>query len=271
LYLVRWQFTVWMQAKLSVGVKASRVSILIVAFALLWIGLPIAFVTAGAGHWLKQSGLGMDAFRYLLLGSGLTILALMTMGLRRVGPLATARELGLAPFSVRTSSVSVFAAAVMAGILYVLGQAPQIPDLGSLVAAGIAGTFAEEVGFRGFLFLQFRRWVALPFWVAAIASSALFGLAHYGQGHTVATSLAAASVTFLGGVLFCWLTERSGNLWAAIFLHAGFNVVWTVFKLGDNAVGNLSANLARLTAVATLIVITVAWTQRASLPGQSST
>jgi membrane protease YdiL (CAAX protease family) len=153
----------------------------------------------------------------------------------------------------------------MAAILYVGRGAPQMPDLGSLVAAGIAGTFAEEVGFRGFLFLQFRRWVALPFWVATIASSALFGLAHYGQGHTVATSLAATGVTFLGGVLFCWLTERSGDLWAAIILHAGFNVVWATFKLGDNAVGNLPANAARLTAVATLIVITVAWKQRVVL------
>jgi membrane protease YdiL (CAAX protease family) len=252
-----------MQAKRP-GVKAGKVAILIAGLALLWLGLPIAFVAVGGGHWLKQRGLGIDAFRYLLLGSGLTLLLLMTMGLRRVGPLAAARELGLTPFSARPALVSLFAAALMAGILYLLGQTPQMPDLGSLVAAGIAGTFAEEVAFRGFLFLQFRRWVTLPFWLGALISSALFGLAHYGQGHTVATSLASTSVTFLGAVLFCWLTERSGNLWAAIILHAGFNIVWTIFKLGDNAVGNLPANVARLTAVATLIVITVAWKQRPS-------
>jgi membrane protease YdiL (CAAX protease family) len=255
--------TDWMQAERSV-VKASKVAILIAAFVLLWIGLPLAFVAAGAGHWLKQMGLGIDAFRYLLLGSGLTILVLITMALRRAGPVAAFRELGLTPFSVRACFVSVFAVTVMAAMLWVGGRAPQMPDLGSLVASGIAGTFAEEVAFRGFLFRQFRRWVGFPFWVAAILSSALFGVAHYGQGHTLAGSLAATAVTFLGGVLFCWLTERSGDLWAAIVLHAGLNLVWTIFQLGDNAVGNLPANAARLTAVGTVIVITLARRRRPS-------
>jgi membrane protease YdiL (CAAX protease family) len=253
-----------MQTELSLGGRALRAAILIAAFALLWVGLPIAFVAAGAGHWLKQMGLGVDAFRYLLLGSGLTILLLITMALRRIQPSAAVHELGLTPFSVRACFVSLFAVAVMAAILCVEGQTSRAPDLGSLVASGIAGTFAEEVGFRGFLFLQLRRWVAYPFWVAATLSSVLFGLAHYGQGHTLASSLAATSVTFLGGILFCWLTERWGNLWAAIVLHAGFNLVWTIFQLGDNAVGNLTANVARLPAVACVIAITIACRRRPS-------
>jgi len=228
-----------MQTKLSVRKKAARVAILIAAFALLWIGLPIAFVTAGADDWLKKWGFGNEAFRYLLLGSGLTILLLITMRLRRAGPFTAARELALAAFCTRAFIVSVFATVVMAAILCGLAQTPHMPNLSSLVAVGIAGTFAEEVGFRGFLFLQLRRWLALPFWVAATISSALFGLAHYSQGDTVATSLAATGVTFLGAVLFCWTMERSGDLWAAVTLHAGFNIVWMIFQLGDNAVGNL--------------------------------
>jgi membrane protease YdiL (CAAX protease family) len=253
-----------MQSDLSFGGRALRAAILVAAFALLWVGLPIAFLAAGAANWLKQMDLGVDAFRYLLLGFGLTILLLITMALRRVQPFAAVHQLGLTPFSVRACFVSLFAVAVMAAILWVQGQRPQVPELGSLVASGIAGTFAEEVGFRGFLFLQLRRWVGYPFWVATMLSSVLFGLAHYGQGHTLASSLAATSITFLGGVLFCWLTERWGNLWAAIVLHAGFNLVWTIFQLGDNAVGNLPANAARLTAVASVIALTIACTQRPS-------
>lgn len=229
---------------------------------MLWVGLPIAFLAAGAGHWLKQMDLGTNAFRYLLLGSGLTILVLITMALRREGLFGTVRELGLTPFTPRAVLGSLLAVATMAAILRLRGQGLDMPDVGSLVASGIAGTFAEEVGFRGFLFLQFRRWVAYPFWLAALLSSGLFGFAHYGQGHTFAGSLAATGVTFLGGVLFCWLTERWGNLWAAVVLHAGLNIVWTIFHLSDDAVGNLLANEARLTAVAVVIATTLAFTRR---------
>jgi membrane protease YdiL (CAAX protease family) len=101
----------------------------------------------------------------------------------------------------------------------------------------------------------------MPFWLAVLLSSTLFGLVHYGQGHTLTASLEVIGVTFVGGVLFCWLTERWGNLWAAIVLHAGLDLVWTIFHFADNAVGDLLANEARLAAVAVAIASTLAFTQ----------
>ncbi len=67
------------------------------------------------------------------------------------------------------------------------------------------------------------------------------------------TALESAGVTFVGGILFCWLTERWGNLWPAIVIHAGLDLVWMSFQLGDNAAGDLVANVARLAALAVAI------------------
>jgi hypothetical protein len=58
-----------------------------------------------------------------------------------------------------------------------------------------------------------------------------------------------AGVTCLGGVLLSWLVERWGSIWPGFIVHAGLNVVWTVFALGDNAVGGFAGNIARLATV----------------------
>jgi hypothetical protein len=61
------------------------------------------------------------------------------------------------------------------------------------------------------------------------------------------------------------LTERWGNLWPAIVIHAGFDLVWMIFQLGDNAVGDLVANAARLAALAVSIAGTLVFTRRQPL------
>lgn len=67
----------------------------------------------------------------------------------------------------------------------------------------------EEVIFRGFMFTGFRN--KLPFIVAAVGSSAIFGLAH-GQWNV-------GLDVFVLGVASCYLYETTKSLWPSIFLH----------------------------------------------------
>ena len=68
---------------------------------------------------------------------------------------------------------------------------------------------AEELIFRGFMFKGIRRHT--PFWVTAIAVSALFGVAH-GQWNV-------GLDVFSMSLISCYLVEKTGSLWPSIFLH----------------------------------------------------
>ncbi len=69
--------------------------------------------------------------------------------------------------------------------------------------------FAEELIFRGFVLTGLRR--RLPFWVAAIVVSALFGWIH-GQWNV-------GLDVFVMSMVSCYLVEKTKSLWPAIFLH----------------------------------------------------
>lgn len=68
---------------------------------------------------------------------------------------------------------------------------------------------AEEVIFRGFMFKGVRR--RAPFWVAATVVSLMFGAVH-GQWNV-------AIDVFVMSMVGCYLVEKTGSLWPAIFLH----------------------------------------------------
>ena len=68
---------------------------------------------------------------------------------------------------------------------------------------------AEEVIFRGYLFGKLRKFV--PFWVAAIVTSVLFGLAH--GAWNIAIDVFALSM------VSCVLRESTGNIWTSILIH----------------------------------------------------
>jgi hypothetical protein len=59
--------------------------------------------------------------------------------------------------------------------------------------------------------------------------------------------------------------SRWGNLWPAIVIHAGFDLLWMIFQLGDNGMGDLVANAARLAALAIAIAGTLVFTRRQPL------
>lgn len=81
--------------------------------------------------------------------------------------------------------------------------------------AVVAAPLVEELLFRGLLLRWIQgRWGTT---VAVLVSSVLFGLWH----GNLAASLPLAVV----GVVLALLYVRTGNLWAAIWLHAGFNAI----------------------------------------------
>lgn len=85
-------------------------------------------------------------------------------------------------------------------------------------SAVVAAPFAEEVFFRGFLHAGLRR--RLSFLPAALISGFCFSLAHADVG---------LIVPFAGvGVVFAYLYERTGTLYASIGTHFVFNAVSVV-------------------------------------------
>ena len=99
----------------------------------------------------------------------------------------------------------------------------------TMVLLGL-GVFGEELFFRGYGFQ-----VALPAlgkFGTLLPMGVLFALAH--QDNLNVSKLALFN-TFAWGVLLGWAVLRSGDLWLATGLHAGWN--WTLPLLGVNLSG----------------------------------
>ena len=246
-----------MKGSRTVALPGGKALVLLTLFIFLAFGLPMGLRALGAGHWLQSHGFGAGAFLYLFILCGLVLIVAITMALRRTGLLGALLELGVLPIGLRGILVALLSVAVMIAVVLVSGRAFKTVAIATIISRDTVGPFAEEILFRGFLFRQFRRWADIPFWVAAVLSSLVFAYGHLYEGHTLLTSLEAAGATFVGGIVFCWLTERWGNLWPAIVIHAGLDLVWITFQLGDNAVGDLVANVARLAALAVAIAGTL--------------
>lgn len=73
----------------------------------------------------------------------------------------------------------------------------------------VVAPVAEETLFRGYLYGKLKKY--MPFWVAIIVTSVLFGAIH-GQWDL-------AIDTFALSVVLCFLRESTGSIWASILLH----------------------------------------------------
>lgn len=136
-----------------------------------------------------------------------------------------------------------------------------IDPLDQLFTAGI-WPLAEEILFRGYVFYQLHRRAGWSFLTSAILSSAVFGLAHLGAAAVQQQSLSGqfgsvAMITILS-ILGAWIYTRwDDNLWVMVALHGLMNLWWSVFHLGDNALGSVAGNIMRLSAVPLGIGITI--------------
>ena len=96
--------------------------------------------------------------------------------------------------------------------------------LGGVVVV-LAAPIGEEVFFRGLLFGGLRR--SLPFWAAALISSAIFAAVH--------VYLLLMPLLFLVGFGLAYVYERSDSLITSIAAHAAFNLVGYLLIVGELA------------------------------------
>jgi len=126
----------------------------------------------------------------------------------------------------------------------------------NLVRKTLGAGLAEEVFFRGLVFLQlYRVWGFGP---AMVVSGAFFGLMHLPSqlDRPAVELLGVAVITGVGGAFYAWLLARWENLWLLVALHAAMNLWWTLFAAGSNAVGGGAGNLARAATIMLLVVVT---------------
>ena len=88
---------------------------------------------------------------------------------------------------------------------------------------------AEETLFRGLVYTGMRS--KLRFIPAAILTSLIFSSAHLQLGSGAPPLWTAALDTFILSLVLCYLREKTGSLWAGIFVHAGKNSVafWVLY------------------------------------------
>jgi len=79
----------------------------------------------------------------------------------------------------------------------------------AFVTLVIIAPVAEETLFRGYLYGKLKKY--MPFWVAIVVTSVLFGAIH-GQWDL-------AIDTFALSIVLCFLRESTGSIWASILLH----------------------------------------------------
>lgn len=235
-------------------------------FALAAIMLAMLFYSVDADI-LRAAGVNVwfESFRYgwpLLLNT-LDLLAI-ALGFWLIGGVSAAHQwtaMGLAkPIAASALFAAILFVPAFAAAWAATGLAEPI-KLGELLFGGVVFPVYEEVIFRGLaigvLMVHFR-W---PFLIAALLPSLFFGAFHMYQGDGLQESLGIAAITAFGGVWFGWVYWKWGfNLWPAIFLHAGLNSAWTLFALGDNAMGGQLGNLIRITVIAASIGLTI-WGQ----------
>jgi membrane protease YdiL (CAAX protease family) len=183
--------------------SAERLSLYASTIAFQWVAVAVAGWRAWAhGFTAKELGLVVSGWAITVTLSVLgtaSIVALQWLNLRRMG-----------------RSTSPLRAPVKAMAERILPQTrlELIPFFALAVTAGVC----EEFLYRGFAMAVFFRW-GLPAWIAVLASSLLFGLAHLyqGKGGLVGTTIL--------GLLFGATRVAITSLVPVMFWHMGVDMV----------------------------------------------
>lgn len=181
-----------------------------------------------------------EAAIWKVIGAAL-MFGLTWLFVRRDSYARTMLDFGLSGRNMRVLlGWTVVGAAIIFGWLLVF-RAFQPFDIegGTMTPAGFAvslvvyvfGSIIEELAFRGYPFLLMRRAYGV---VAAVAIASLaFGLFHFPGMHGLAL-LKVVATAGLCSVIFCVGYLRAGTLWAAVALHAGFNItLHSILGAGD--------------------------------------
>lgn len=131
-----------------------------------------------------------------------------------------------------------------------------------LATGGFLYPLFEEIGFRGLALGALMTLCGWRFLPAALLPAAAFGAAHFWQGQTPGEVAGVVAITAIGGLFFGWLYVRwNRNLWPAVFVHSGLNALWTVFALGETAIGGWFGNALRIGVIAAAVALTLVMTR----------
>ncbi len=107
-------------------------------------------------------------------------------------------------------------------ILFLSMKTPATKALFAFLGIVLAA-IAEEMVFRVLLFNAIRRYSR--FWVAALASSILFGFVHATPGVPLLQNFILTLPLAIGGVILCAVYARTRNAYAPMITHGLFNAV----------------------------------------------
>jgi membrane protease YdiL (CAAX protease family) len=194
-------------------------------------------VFAGGPQWIENiAGSRFDFNTQVLFASAAEAVLTVTLAVLavRMSPLTLRPLLRLRRFGISAQLATVigtlaFFLVVMLLPATLLGRDGITPialarDLPLQGPADALQAFAQELQFRGLLLGALDR-VAPP-WAANLGQAAFFGLAHIAVQYQGPTG-AFVPVTLALGLLFGWITQKTGSLWPAIIIHAVADVAVT--------------------------------------------
>ena len=132
----------------------------------------------------------------------------------------------------------------LVGVYEIVGWGGSTSMIPILFGAGLSAGFIEEVIFRGILFRFLEQFGGS--WFALAVSSLLFGFAHAGNDN--ATLFSSFAIAIEAGLLLGGAYMVTRNLWFAVGLHFGWNVVqgyiWDVAVSGNDVDGLVEARMS---------------------------
>ncbi|MBI1392820.1 MAG: CPBP family intramembrane metalloprotease [Alphaproteobacteria bacterium] len=188
--------------------------------------------------WLGDAGWNWGG-KIASICATILVLAALSLASRDVGPSRAGFTFRQAPGSVGPSIILITTiTAAMLGLSFLAGDPPARDPERLLYQATMPG-LDEEPFFRGTLLATLA--LAAPMkglnlfgariGVAALASTALFGLGHGLQYANGAWTVAADAIVITGiiGFALCWIRLRTGSLLLPILGHNAINFVNAVF------------------------------------------
>ncbi|HEX6539934.1 MAG TPA: CPBP family glutamic-type intramembrane protease [Candidatus Dormibacteraeota bacterium] len=194
-------------------------------YVILSAGPQILVDVFGPGLFTSPLGNGEAQVFWASLAQALLTLAVAVLALRVV-PAAwrPALRFGARPWAL-LQGLALSAVLLGAGLALpasLLGRVALQPvatlrDLPWLGPANALQAFAQEVQFRGLLMGALERY--LPRGWANVAQAAVFALAHLAISYG-GPEAPFVPITFVVGLVFGWLVQRTGSIWPAVIIHA---------------------------------------------------
>lgn len=199
-----------------------------------------------------------------VLGYGLYLLAPVAVATWWRGRGSALAALGLTG-SIREALLLAGGCSAVVAVGYALAAdlAPAEGLALDLMRTAVLPGVAEELLFRAFLFGFLYRYAGWGFLPAALLSAVVFGVEHLYQGGDPLEALGIAALTALGGLWWSWLlVEWRWNIWVPIAFHVLLNAYWTLFDMGDTALGAGWTVVLRGACIVLSIGVTLALARR---------